>query len=75
VLHKWAHRLIQHLDWSGAFQTLVLLLAVWWVWVRTAWITDSLDPQRQAIQLLVIATLVGSLVLAAAVPRRSAAVA
>ena len=46
----------------------MLLLAVWWVWSSTAWVTDRFDPQRPAIQLLVIATMVGSLVMAVAVP-------
>ena len=68
ALTQLSHGLIQDLTWSGAFQTLVLLLAVWWVWFSTAWITDRFDPQRPAIQLLVIATMVGSLVMAAALP-------
>jgi low temperature requirement protein LtrA len=46
----------------------VLLLAMWWVWSSTAWLTDRTDPQRPVIQALVIATMVGSLVMAAAVP-------
>ncbi|WP_446218687.1 low temperature requirement protein A [Micromonospora sp. IBHARD004] len=60
--------LVQDLAWSGAFRTLVLLLAIWWIWSSTAWVTDRMDPQRPAIQLLVITTLVGSLVMAAALP-------
>lgn len=46
----------------------MLLPAVWWVWTLTAWITDLYSPQRTEIQLLVIATMLGSLVMAAAVP-------
>ncbi|MGS2613632.1 low temperature requirement protein A [Micromonospora sp. LZ34] len=57
-----------HMDWSDAFQTLVLLLAVWWVWTQTAGIGDTFDPQRPAIQALIIGCMFGSLVLAAAVP-------
>jgi low temperature requirement protein LtrA len=68
ALLQLSHELIGHLNWNGALQTLVLLLAVWWIWFTTAWLTNRLDPQRPAVQLLVIATLVGSLVLAAALP-------
>jgi low temperature requirement protein LtrA len=64
ALFQLSHVLIRRLDWSVAFQTLVLLLAVWWVWFGTAWLTDQLDPQRPGVQLVVIATLLGSLVLA-----------
>jgi low temperature requirement protein LtrA len=31
-----AQQLIHHLNWYGAFQTLVLLLAIGWVWFLTA---------------------------------------
>jgi low temperature requirement protein LtrA len=68
ALSQLSHQLIQRLDWSGAFQTLVLLLAVMWVWFSTVGFTDRLDPQQPAVQLMVIGILVGSLVLAAAVP-------
>jgi low temperature requirement protein LtrA len=68
ALFQLTQGLIRDLRWSGAFQTLVLLLAVWFIWFSTAWMTDRLDPQRRPIQLVVIATLVGSLVMAAALP-------
>ena len=69
ALFELSHGLLRELRWSGAFQTLVLLLAVWWVWFVTVWLTDRLDPQRQSVQVVVLATLVGSLVMAAALPR------
>ena len=68
ALFQLSRGLIQDLRWSGGFQTLVLLLAVWFIWLSTAWITDRLDPRRTAVQLVVIATLVGSLVIAATLP-------
>jgi low temperature requirement protein LtrA len=60
--------LIQRLTWSGAYQALVLLLAVWWVWTYTAWTTDLYDPQRPPIQRLVIATMFGTFLMAVALP-------
>ncbi|MGQ5263194.1 low temperature requirement protein A [Micromonospora sp. ZYX-F-536] len=68
VLSQLSQVLSQDLTWRGAFHTLVLLLAVWWVWCSTATVPDRFNPQRPAIQLLVIATLVGSLVMAVALP-------
>jgi low temperature requirement protein LtrA len=68
ALTQLSHGLIQHLTWTGAGQTLLLLLALWWVWAQTAGLTDRLDPQRPPIQLTVIATMLGTLVLAAAAP-------
>jgi low temperature requirement protein LtrA len=68
ALAQLSRGLIQHLSWIGALQTLVLLLALWWVWVHTAGLTDLFDPQRPPIQLVVTVTMLGALVLAAVAP-------
>ncbi|TDC39766.1 low temperature requirement protein A [Micromonospora sp. 15K316] len=68
ALTQLSRGLTEDLGWSGAFRTLVLLGAMWWIWSSTAWLTDRTDPQRPLIQTLVIATMVGGLVMAAAVP-------
>ena len=68
ALLQLSQKLIQDLAWSGAFETLVLLLAMWWVWFSTAGLTDRLDPRRPAIQLLVLVNMAGGLVMAAALP-------
>ena len=53
---------------TEAGQTLLLLLAVYVVWFATALISDLYDPQRPEIQLLIVATMFGSLVMAVALP-------
>jgi low temperature requirement protein LtrA len=68
ALFQLSHGLIRNLSWTGAFQTLLLLLAVWFLWLGTQMITDRLDPHRAAVQLVVLANLVGSVVMAAALP-------
>ena len=68
ALARLSQGLLQHLSWSGAFQTLVLLLALLLVWGATAGLTDRLNPQRPAVQLVVLATMFGTLMMAAAVP-------
>ena len=68
ALFQLSHGLLGHLGWSGAFQTAVLLLAVWLLWSYMATIGDRYDPGRPAIQLLVIGSTFGTLVLAVAVP-------
>jgi hypothetical protein len=56
ALFQLLQGLLEHLGWSGAFQTAVLLLAMWLVWNHTAGISDRYDPRRPAIQLPVIRT-------------------
>ncbi|WP_406038693.1 low temperature requirement protein A [Micromonospora sp. NBC_00898] len=68
ALRALAQQLLNNLTWSGAFQALVLLLAIGLVWSLTARATAQLNPRRPPVQLLVLATMVGALVLSAAVP-------
>jgi low temperature requirement protein LtrA len=68
ALAQLSHGLIQDLTWRGAFKTLVLLLAVFWIWSFTAWTTDLYDTQRPAIQLLVTATMLGTMLMVVALP-------
>jgi low temperature requirement protein LtrA len=63
-----SHRLLEHLTVSGALQTLVLFLAVWWLWIYTAWFTNWLDPERPAVRLVLFALMLGGLLLSAAIP-------
>ncbi len=39
-----SHLLLHHLTVSGLVQTTLLLMAVWWVWIYTSWVTNWLDP-------------------------------
>ncbi|MFG2099768.1 low temperature requirement protein A [Micromonospora echinaurantiaca] len=68
TLVQLSRGLMRDLSWSGAFQTLVLLLAMWWTWSITTWTTNLYDPQRMEIQFLVTATMLGSLLMVAALP-------
>jgi low temperature requirement protein LtrA len=68
ALFQFSHGLLAHLDWSDAFKTAVLMVAVWLVWNHTAGIGDRYDTRRPAIQLLVIGSMFGAFVLATAVP-------
>jgi low temperature requirement protein LtrA len=68
ALFRLSQGLLAHLRWSGAFQTVVLVLAMGLVWGSTARISNRYDPGRTAIQLLAIGSMLGTLVLAAAAP-------
>jgi low temperature requirement protein LtrA len=48
--------------------TALLLLAVWWVWIYTAWATNWLDPQRTPVRLMLFALMLAGLLLSASVP-------
>ncbi|WP_422770684.1 low temperature requirement protein A [Plantactinospora sp. WMMC1484] len=53
---------------SEVGQTLVLFLALWLIWSSTAWITSTLEPEAFAVQGAVVVTVIGSMVVAVALP-------
>jgi low temperature requirement protein LtrA len=63
-----SHLLLDHLSWEGVGQSLVVLLAVWWSWNYTTWVTNEVDPESIVVRLLLIALMLGSLVMAIAIP-------
>lgn len=63
-----AARLTGDLSWRGAFESLVLLLALWWAWVSTAWFTNAFDPDQRPVRLVLMLVMLASLVMTAAVP-------
>ncbi|SCL51130.1 low temperature requirement protein A [Micromonospora chersina] len=63
---RLAERLSENPSWTGAFQTLVLLLAMLHVWFYTARFTDLFDPRHPLIQLLVLSTMFAALLMATA---------
>src|SRR4026208_1797347 len=46
-----SHGLIAHPDPAGFLHALMLLLAIWWVWVDTAWVTNWLDVRYMEVRL------------------------
>jgi low temperature requirement protein LtrA len=63
-----SHLLLEHLTWEGVGQSVVALLAVWWSWNYTTWVTNELDPESIVVRLLIIALMLASLLMAIAIP-------
>src|SRR5690606_19098656 len=63
-----SHLLLSDLTWAGAGRAAIILLAVWWSWNYTTWATNELNPETNPVRLLLIALMLGSLLMAIAVP-------
>ncbi len=63
-----SHLLLDNLTWQGAGQAALVLLVVWWAWNYTTWVTNELDPDSIAVRLLLMGIMLGSLVMAVAIP-------
>ncbi|MFJ1512312.1 low temperature requirement protein A [Cellulosimicrobium funkei] len=63
-----SHGLIAHPGVEALGHTLLLGVAVWWVWVDTMWVTNWLDPERLPVRALLVVLMLLGLVLASAIP-------
>lgn len=63
-----SHTLLHHLTLSGAVETLILWFAVWLGWQYTCWATNWFDPERPRLRMVLFATMLIALVMAAAIP-------
>ena len=63
-----SHALVAHLTPTGIAQTGLLLLAVWWVWISTSWVTNWLDPERIPVRLAVLALMFAGLLMSVSIP-------
>ena len=68
AITQLSHALIAHLTPLGAFETLILFMAVWWVWIDTAWVTNWLDPEKWPVRLMLLALMLAGLVLSTSIP-------
>jgi low temperature requirement protein LtrA len=64
-----SHYLLAHFTPLGALQTAILMLAVWWVWVYTSWITNWLDPEQTAVRLMLFVLMAAGLLLSTSIPK------
>ncbi|CAO3422915.1 low temperature requirement protein A [Azospirillum doebereinerae] len=68
AITQLSHSLAGHPTPLGAVQTGVLLLAVWWVWIFTSWVTNWVDPERTPVRFLLLGLMFAGLTLSASVP-------
>jgi low temperature requirement protein LtrA len=63
-----SHFLLEHFSPLGVFEALLLLLAVWWVWIDTSWCTNWLDPDRAPVRVMLFALMLAGLVVSTSIP-------
>src|SRR5262245_16468349 len=68
AITQLSHLLLEHLTLGGLVQTTLLLMAVWWVWIYTSWVTNWLDPEKIPVRLLLFALMLAGLVLSTSIP-------
>lgn len=64
-----SHGLLAHPTWGGAIETALLMLAVWWAWIYTAWITNWLDPEHPTVRAMLFVLMGLGLVMSTSIPQ------
>ncbi len=63
-----SHALLAHLTLAGVLQTALLLLAVWWVWIYTSWVTNWLDPEQLPVRICLLVLMLAGLLVSVSIP-------
>jgi low temperature requirement protein LtrA len=58
----------EDLTWQGVSRALLLLLAIWWAWIYTAWVTNWLHPDARAVRIVLFGAMLASLIVSATLP-------
>ncbi|WP_104198569.1 low temperature requirement protein A [Cryobacterium sp. Y29] len=54
ALTQLSRYLYANQSWIGALESIILVLALWWLWVYTTWVTNWLDPAKLPVRGVVI---------------------
>src|SRR5688572_27350072 len=63
-----SHSLLSDLSVPGLMRGLLLLIALWWVWIYTSWITNWLAPDRIPVRLCLFALMFAGFLVGVAIP-------
>jgi len=64
-----SHTLAAHFSPLGILEALILMLAIWWLWMFTTWALNWLDPETMPVRLLLFGMMFGGVILSASIPQ------
>jgi len=68
ALIQLSHALASDFSSTAAIESLILIFAIWWVWINTTWVTNLLDTDKDPVRLLLFGLMFGGILLAIAIP-------
>src|ERR687892_920729 len=63
-----SHHLVADIGWARAAQTAFMLVALYWAWNYTTWMTNWFDPDTVPVRLVLVFVMLASLLMAVAIP-------
>jgi low temperature requirement protein LtrA len=61
-------RLSGDLSWAGLGRGLLVLALIWWAWAAYSWLTNEVDCTRQAVRVVIFASMICMLFTSLAIP-------
>jgi low temperature requirement protein LtrA len=68
AITQLSHTMLAHFTTRGVVEVTLLLMAMWWVWNYTSWITNWLDPRLSPVRLMLLVLMFGCLLLSTSIP-------
>ncbi|WP_082519975.1 low temperature requirement protein A [Rhizobium sp. Root1220] len=68
ALMQLSHTLAADFSSATLAEAVLLIFAIWWLWIYTTWVTNLLDTAQEAVRLLLFALMFGGVLLAIALP-------
>lgn len=69
ALIQLSHFIAEDFTIEGLLEGGVFALALWWVWIHTAWVTNRLDPERMPVRALLFCLMFLGLLMSSALPK------
>jgi len=63
-----SHHLLKDISWLGTAETALMLVALYWAWNYTTWMTNWFDPETVPVRLVLVFVMLASLLMAVAIP-------
>jgi low temperature requirement protein LtrA len=64
-----SHHLLDDITWARAAETAFMLIALYWAWTYTTWMTNWFDPDTVPVRLVLVFVMMASLLMAVAIPQ------
>jgi low temperature requirement protein LtrA len=64
-----SHHLLDDITWAGAAETAFMLVALYWAWNYTTWMTNWFDPDTVPVRLVLVFVMLASLLMSVAIPQ------
>lgn len=67
-LIQLSHTLAEDFTSTAAGEAMLLILAIWWLWINTTWVTNLLNTDSVPVRCMLFALMFGGILMAIALP-------